>query len=176
VNEQPKNRKPHRLRYFFLGIDAWLDTTLYRTGETLRTRWDAFNVWMRRWQLSGVSRLFIELVSDAATFGTLGSVLALALALPAFESTETDWRTRTDYSITFLDRFGNEVGKRGILQNDTVPLDEIPDAMIKSLLATLKPPLTISRYKPPTASAKPSHTFQPTRLPNRRPIRGTRMM
>ncbi len=136
MNEQPKNRKPHRLRYFFLGIDAWLDTTLYRTGETLRTRWDAFNVWMRRWQLSGVSRLFIELVSDAATFGTLGSVLALALALPAFESTETDWRTRTDYSITFLDRFGNEVGKRGILQNDTVPLEEIPDYAIKAALAT----------------------------------------
>ena len=41
-----------------------------------------------------------------------------------------------DYSVTFLDRYGNEIGKRGIKQNETVPLDEMPDHLIKAVLAT----------------------------------------
>ena len=39
--------------------------------------------------------------------------------------------------MTFLDRYGNEIGKRGVLHSDAVPpLSEIPDHMIKSALAT----------------------------------------
>jgi penicillin-binding protein 1A len=41
-----------------------------------------------------------------------------------------------EYSVTFLDRFGNEIGKRGLLRDDSVPLEEIPDMMIKATLAT----------------------------------------
>ncbi len=40
------------------------------------------------------------------------------------------------YSVTFLDRNGNEIGKRGINLNDAVPLEEIPDYLIKAALAT----------------------------------------
>ncbi len=61
----------------------------------------------------------------------------LTLAQDAFQQTErADWRTTEDFSVTFLDRFGNEIGKRGILLNDTVPLEEIPDHLIKATLAT----------------------------------------
>ncbi|MEZ5841403.1 MAG: PBP1A family penicillin-binding protein [Hyphomicrobiales bacterium] len=136
MNEPPKNSKSRRVRYFFLGIDAWLDSSLYRLREGFRSRYEAYSVWMRRWQVTGVPRLFIELLSDGATFGAMGGVLMLAFALPAFQSTQLDWRTRAEYSITFLDRFGNEIGKRGVLQNDTVPLEEIPDYAIKAVLAT----------------------------------------
>ena len=41
-----------------------------------------------------------------------------------------------EYSVTFLDRFGNEIGKRGLLRDNSVPLEEIPDVMIKATLAT----------------------------------------
>ena len=41
-----------------------------------------------------------------------------------------------DYAVTFLDRYGNEIGRRGILQIDTVPLEEFPDHLIKAVLAT----------------------------------------
>ena len=38
--------------------------------------------------------------------------------------------------MTFLDRYGNEVGSRGIRHNDSIPLDEFPDSLIKATLAT----------------------------------------
>ncbi len=41
-----------------------------------------------------------------------------------------------EYSVTFLDRYGNEIGKRGLLRDNSVPLEEIPDFMIKATLAT----------------------------------------
>ncbi|MFN3504484.1 MAG: transglycosylase domain-containing protein, partial [Allorhizobium sp.] len=41
-----------------------------------------------------------------------------------------------DYSVVFLDRFGNEVGRRGIRSDDSVALDQMPDYLIKATLAT----------------------------------------
>ena len=38
--------------------------------------------------------------------------------------------------MTFLDRYGNEIGSRGIKHNDSIPLSEFPDALIKATLAT----------------------------------------
>ena len=53
-------------------------------------------------------------------------VLLLALALPAFEETKEDWRSRGDFAVTFLDRYGNVVGHRGIIHEDSVPFDQLP--------------------------------------------------
>ena len=56
----------------------------------------------------------------------LGSLVGgvLALALPAFRETSDDWLKRTELAVTFLDRYGNVVGERGVRQNDTVPLED----------------------------------------------------
>src|SRR5690606_686548 len=40
------------------------------------------------------------------------------------------------YAVTFLDRYGNEIGQRGIIQRDSVPVDEMPDYVIQAVLAT----------------------------------------
>ena len=53
------------------------------------------------------------------TWGTVGAVLMLALALPAFEETKGNWRTQSDFAVTFLDRYGNEIGHRGIIHEDS---------------------------------------------------------
>ncbi|MGH6770762.1 MAG: transglycosylase domain-containing protein, partial [Xanthobacteraceae bacterium] len=37
---------------------------------------------------------------------------------------------------TFLDRYGTEVGTRGIRHNDSIPLEDFPDHLIKAVLAT----------------------------------------
>ena len=64
-------------------------------------------------------------------------VLLLALAMPAFQETsDDDWLKKSDLAVTFLDRYGNEVGSRGIRHNDSVPLDQFPDHLIKAVLAT----------------------------------------
>ncbi len=60
----------------------------------------------------------------------------LALAMPAFEETKKDWRAQDDYAVTFLDRYGNELGQRGILHRQAVPIDELPDHVIKAVLGT----------------------------------------
>ncbi len=61
----------------------------------------------------------------------------LALAIPAFrETSDDDWLKKSELAVTFLDRYGNEVGSRGIRHNDAIPLDEFPDHLIKAVLAT----------------------------------------
>jgi len=56
--------------------------------------------------------------------------------LPAFEETTGNWHQQDDFAVTFLDRHGNEIGQRGIIQRDSVPVDEMPDHVIKAVLAT----------------------------------------
>src|SRR5262249_11555090 len=47
-----------------------------------------------------------------------------------------DWLKKSELAVTFLDRYGNEVGSRGIKHNDAIPLDQFPDHLIKAVLAT----------------------------------------
>ncbi len=54
---------------------------------------------------------------------------------PSPSSTRTSITTGK-YAVTFVDRNGTEIGKRGILHNDAVSLEEIPDHLIKATLAT----------------------------------------
>jgi penicillin-binding protein 1A len=63
-------------------------------------------------------------------------VVVFALALPAFHETEGNWRTQGDFAVTFTDRYGNEIGQRGRIQGDSVPVDEMPDYVIQAVLAT----------------------------------------
>ena len=47
--------------------------------------------------------------------GTGGLLFALALAVPAFrETSDEDWLKKSELAVVFLDRYGNEVGSRGI--------------------------------------------------------------
>src|SRR5262249_48389574 len=43
---------------------------------------------------------------------------------------------KSELAVTFLDRYGNEIGSRGIRHNDSIPLEEYPDHLIKAVLAT----------------------------------------
>jgi membrane peptidoglycan carboxypeptidase len=43
---------------------------------------------------------------------------------------------RDDFAVTFLDRYGNEIGHRGIIHEDSAPVDQLPDHFIKAVLAT----------------------------------------
>ncbi len=87
--------------------------------------------------MTGVRWIAAEVFSEAATLGAGGLLVVLAFALPSLEVTnDPAWRTAAQYSVTFLDRNGAEVGKRGILYSDSVPLEEIPDNLVKATLAT----------------------------------------
>ena len=132
--EPRKSRAPKASR--FLEADAWLDSTLYELGHKAGDAWERLTIFFRRFRVSGWRRGLVEVLSEGFTIGTAGSVVMLVLAMPAFEATTGDWKSQGDYAVTFLDRYGTEIGQRGIIQRDSVPVDEMPDHVIKAVLAT----------------------------------------
>lgn len=119
-----------------MGLDAKIDSTLSETGSRLRDFWNAGQTFFARFQLTGWKRLVNELASEGFTLGAGGFVVLFALAIPAFNEFDEGRFLTGQYSVKILDKDGNEIGKRGILHNDAVPLEEIPESVIKATLAT----------------------------------------
>lgn len=118
-------------------LDSWVDSSVYGLWASVKDWWAGYSNFFGRFHVSGARKLAAELFSETATLGTLGLAGILAFAIPAIEATNNPgWKTASEYSVTFLDRYGNEIGKRGILHSDAVPLEEIPDYLIKAVLAT----------------------------------------
>jgi penicillin-binding protein 1A len=127
-----RRRPPTRL----LELDAWLDSALYAARTSIASFWEAATIWSRRMHVTGFKRGLVEVLDEGFSIGVAGFIVLLALAVPAFQETAKDWRKGLELSVTFLDRYGNEIGKRGILHKDGVPLDAMPDHVIKAVLAT----------------------------------------
>lgn len=124
-------------RKALLDLDARLNAALFAIWVFIRAKWEGYSAFMDRFHVSGMRRLAVEGLSEAATLGAAAAVLMLGLAIPAFEETsDEDWLKRSELAVTFLDRYGNRIGERGIRHNDSVPLEEMPDHLIKAVLAT----------------------------------------
>ncbi len=121
---------------FFLALDARFDSGIYNLGVRVEDGWERFSVFMDRFQVSGFRRIAAELASESFSLGALGMVAMLSLAVPAFRETSDDWLKKSELAVTFLDRYGNEIGRRGIRHNNSVPLEEFPDHLVKAVLAT----------------------------------------
>ncbi|HTO30847.1 MAG TPA: transglycosylase domain-containing protein [Pararhizobium sp.] len=134
-NGIPPDNRP-RKRHILLRIDSWIDSTVWNAGFRLGVWWEDITIFFRRFTVRGWKKVLFEVLGEGMTWGTAGSVLMLALALPAFEETKGNWRAQSDFAVTFLDRYGNEIGHRGIIHEDSVPIDELPDTLIKAVLAT----------------------------------------
>lgn len=132
--EQTKPRR--RRRHIFLRIDSWIDSAVWNAGFRAGEIWEEITIFSRRFHAKGWKKAVFEVAGEAMNLGTAGFILLLALALPAFEETKGDWRAQSDFAVTFLDRYGNEIGHRGIIHEDSVPIDELPDSLIKAVLAT----------------------------------------
>ncbi|AYG65584.1 MULTISPECIES: transglycosylase domain-containing protein [unclassified Rhizobium] len=130
--ERPRRRK----RYFFLRLDSWIDSTLWSAGFRLAEAWEEITIFFRRFRVRGWKRIVFELLGEGLTLGAAGSVVMLMLAMPAFEATQGDWRNRGNFAVTFLDRYGNVIGHRGIIHENSVPVDQLPDYFVKAVLAT----------------------------------------
>src|SRR5215472_5268568 len=127
-----------RLRRFLLDVDARIDFGMYQAKTWGRELYERFTVFMDRFHVAGWRRwALVEPISEGLSLGTGGLVLMLALAIPAFrETADDDWLKKSELAVTFLDRYGNEIGSRGIRHNDSIPLDQFPDHLIKAVLAT----------------------------------------
>lgn len=120
----------------WLGIDSKINSVLVETWARTKDAWNAGTSFFARFQLTGWRRLLNEFLSEGVSVLTGGLVVMYAMALPALmEFDESKFKTG-QFAVKFLDANGNELGKRGILHNDAVQLDEIPDYLIKATLAT----------------------------------------
>ncbi len=124
------------VRRFLLDLDARLNDGAYRLAGAIGRGWERLADLADRVQVYGWKRVAAEILSEGMTLGTGGLVVLLMLAIPAFRDTAEDWRKPSELSVVFQDRYGNEVGRRGIRLNDSVPLEEFPDHLIKAVLAT----------------------------------------
>ncbi|MGN6548279.1 MAG: transglycosylase domain-containing protein [Pararhizobium sp.] len=128
--------RPRKRSNILLRIDSWIDSTIWSATADAGQTWEEITIFFRRFRVRGAKRVLFELLGEGLTLGTAGAVLLLALALPAFDATQGNWRAQDDYAVTFLDRYGNEIGHRGIIHEDSVPVDQLPDTLIKSVVAT----------------------------------------
>jgi penicillin-binding protein 1A len=117
--------------------DSFVSTALFETWDLMKRAGSAYSSFLYRWfRISGPKRILIDLIDDFVTFGVLIAFGLLAYALPPFSGTGDIWNRGREYAVTFTDSDGNIIGQRGIKQNDAIPLDEIPLALIKAVLAT----------------------------------------
>jgi penicillin-binding protein 1A len=131
------HKEKRRKKSGMLAADAWLDSSLYEFWRALGRGYTRFQDIMSVFHVSGIKRFFVEILSDAFTFGAIGCVLMAALAMPAFDITASgEFNKAEDYSVIFLDRYGNEIGRRGIRADDSVALEDLPDFLVKATLAT----------------------------------------
>ncbi len=136
MQEDKDKKQARRKRHILLRIDSFIDSGLWTAASRVFDFWEDVTIASRKLHLRGWKKFLINIADDALTVGTAGTVLMLALALPAFEETKKDWRYRGDFAVTFLDRYGNTIGHRGIIHEDSVPIDQMPDHFIKAVLAT----------------------------------------
>jgi penicillin-binding protein 1A len=120
----------------WLGLDSRIDSTLAEIRARVSDAWNSSSSYFARFKISGWRRLANEFASEALSLGAGGLVVLYALALPALVEFDEARFLTGQYAVKVLDRNGVEIGKRGILHNDAVPLEEIPDHMIRATLAT----------------------------------------
>ncbi len=125
-----------RTQRAFLEFDAWLNSVVWGSGHEATAIYERFALFMERFHITGGRRLAVEAGCEAFTVSIAGGLLLLALAMPAFELTSEDWLKKQDLAVTFLDRYGQEVGRRGIRHDDAVPFDELPPNLIHAVIAT----------------------------------------
>jgi penicillin-binding protein 1A len=136
IDDDAENKPRLKKSSFLLEIDAWIDSSMYESRFAAGEFWEEVVIFFRRFRVRGLNRFIFEGLSEGMTLGAAGLIVMLMLALPASEEITGNWREQDEFAVTFLDRYGAEIGKRGILHTDAVPLAELPDHLIKSVLAT----------------------------------------
>jgi penicillin-binding protein 1A len=130
-------KEKRRKKTSMLAADAWLDSALYEFFQSMGRVFTRVEDFFSRFRVSGIKRFFVEILSDGLSFLAIGLVLVTGLALPAFDATRSGrFNKAEDISVIFLDRYGKEVGRRGIRSDDSFALDKLPDYFVKAALAT----------------------------------------
>ncbi|MDX7952512.1 PBP1A family penicillin-binding protein [Lichenihabitans sp. Uapishka_5] len=125
-----------RLSQAMLSVDAWFDSSMFEAGRRSGDLYARSQAWSDRITVRGWRWAFVDGACEALNLGVVAAVALLALAYPIYGSISDDWLKKTDLAVTFLDHNGAEVGRRGILHDDGVSLDQMPPYLPEAVLAT----------------------------------------
>ncbi|HUE47279.1 MAG TPA: biosynthetic peptidoglycan transglycosylase, partial [Aestuariivirgaceae bacterium] len=129
-------KSPNSMTRLFWRLDSWANDAVYEAGATLRRSWAAYSSWLEHFRVRGLTRSVLGLADDAATFGLVFAIGLLVFALPPFSGTGDIWNRGRQHAVTFTDANGEIIGRRGIRQDDAIPLEEIPPDVLMAVLAT----------------------------------------
>ena len=132
----PKLPTSNPIYRLFWTFDSIVSSSVFEAWDALKRGGSAYSSFLYRFKITGIRRIFVDLIDDAATFGTVIAFGLLAYALPPFSGTGDVWNKGRDYAVTFTDANGEIIGRRGIRQDDAIALEDIPPTMIKAVLAT----------------------------------------
>ena len=117
-------------------FDSYISSGVFEVFDGIRRGWAWYASFLERFRIRGLVRFFVDLVDDFATFALIIGFGILVFALPPFSGEGDIWNQRREYAVTFTDINGEIIGRRGIRQDDAIPLEEIPQSVIKAALAT----------------------------------------
>ncbi len=133
MSKRPKTKKTGKI---LLDLDAAINEWSYLFFTGLRNGWMGFTSLFERIYVRGVPRFFLEITSETIMPAIIIGAAIVGYALPDIKDGDDIWTQNRQYSVTFTDMLGNEIGQRGILHNNTVPLEEFPPQFIDAVLAT----------------------------------------
>jgi penicillin-binding protein 1A len=120
----------------FWTVDSYLSSWGFEVWDAIKRGLRAYVSFLYRFRISGIRRVFVDIVDDMATFGTAFAFALLAFALPPFSGTGDVWNKGREYALTMTDGNGEIIGRRGIRQDDAIPLEDIPKHVVEAVLAT----------------------------------------
>ena len=107
-----KGERQHSIN--LLALDSKLDSGVFGIWQVFKNIWKSYTSFFSRFHLTGYRKLLNEALSEGFNLGVAGMVLMAALCIPSVRIIEKgDWLARGELSVTFLDRYGNEIGHRG---------------------------------------------------------------
>lgn len=136
--ERKQSKKTHKGFHspILIGLDAWVDNGLYKIFHSFIYFWERISIGSRKLRVRGTKRFLVEIVDESMTLGLIGLTLFVVLGLSVYKATDGDWRAPDEFAMTMLDRHNNIIGQRGAMHAENVAIDDMPDFVIKAVLAT----------------------------------------
>jgi penicillin-binding protein 1A len=126
-----------RIKNIWLDANAALEFGVYDGLRVVKDSYANYSNMLERLHVTGFKKFIVHVTSEGFTLGTGAAMLALVLAVPAFNAVQDEnWLKKTDLAVSFMDRYGNDIGKRGIRHDDSIKVNDLPDHLVKALLAT----------------------------------------
>jgi len=95
-----------------------------------------YAAFMARFRLPRPWRRLAGAADAALNLATVALAVFTFTGAAVFDMTKSNWQAKSNLSVSFLDYKGNYIGSRGVLHSDEVPIAEMPDYVIKAVLAT----------------------------------------